>query len=337
MTHPTKAAVLAAPQGAIEVRAVDIPAPGPNEVLVRMEACGVCHSDLFVSGLSKLPRTPLTLGHEGIGRIEAVGEACTNLHLGDRVGITFLGSTCGECSYCKSGRERFCPKQKNTGYTLDGALAGYALADAAQVIRVPEQAAAEAMAPLCCAGWTAYGALREAGLAAGATVAIYGYGGLGQLALQYGLAQGLKVAVADVSGMKLERAQAAGAFFTAGSQDSGRALQKQVGGVDAAIVFTGSTEAMEQAIRSVKRMGTVVLVGLTTRDLQISVTETVLKGIRMVGSFLGTREDLEAVFRLAAGDSGIRPSVEAFPLDAAPEVLAKLGRGEVAGRAVIAF
>ncbi len=182
MSTSTRAAVLTAPQSAVEVRPVDIQAPGPKEVLVRMEACGVCHSDIFVSGLAKLPRTPLTLGHEGIGRIEAVGSEVTDLHTGDRVGITFLGSTCGECVYCKSGRERFCPKQKNTGYTLDGALAGYALADAAQVIRVPDDSSAPAIAPLCCAGWTAYGALRQAGLPAGATVALYGYGGLGQLA-----------------------------------------------------------------------------------------------------------------------------------------------------------
>src|ERR1051325_11061613 len=186
MTQSTNAVVLTAPQGVVEVRGVDVQAPGPREVLVRMEACGVCHSDVFVSGLPKLPRTPLTLGHEGIGRIEVVGEAISNFKPGERVGITFLGYTCGECSYCRSGRERFCPKQKNTGYTLDGALAGFAVADAAQMVRVPDDGPAADLAPLCCAGWTAYGALREAGLPAGATAAIFGYGGLGQLALQYG-------------------------------------------------------------------------------------------------------------------------------------------------------
>src|ERR1019366_418742 len=126
----TNAVRLTAPQGAVEIHPVEIPDPGPHQVLVRMEACGVCHSDVFVAGLGKLPRTPLTLGHEGIGRIEAVGPDVTDLRSGDRVGITFLGWTCGECVYCRSGRERFCPKQKNTGYTLDGAMAGYAIADA---------------------------------------------------------------------------------------------------------------------------------------------------------------------------------------------------------------
>lgn len=344
MSRSTHAALLTAPQGAVEIRSVDIPDPGPREVLVRLEACGVCHSDVFVSGLAKLPRTPLTLGHEGIGRIEAAGSEVAglleDLHTGDRVGITFLGWTCGECVYCRSGRERFCPKQKNTGYTLDGAMAGYAVADARQVIRVPEEANAASIAPLCCAGWTAYGALREAVFslgkpAADSTVAIYGYGGLGQLALQYGLAQGCKIAVADVSEMKLERARAAGAFLATGSQDSGRTLQKQVGGVDAAIVFTSATEAMEQAIKSVKRTGTVVLVGLTTRDLPISITEVILKGIRVAGSFLGTRDDLETVFRL--GTQGVVAPTEVFGLDEAPGILARLSRGEIAGRAVISF
>lgn len=340
MPHSTRAALLTVPQGAVEVRPIDILDPGPREVLVRLEACGVCHSDVFVSGLAKLPRTPLTLGHEGIGRIAAMGSEVTGLRSGDRVGITFLGWTCGECVYCLSGRERFCPKQKNTGYTLDGAMAGYALADAKQVIRVPDDGDAASLAPLCCAGWTAYGALREAVLsmgtpATGSTVAIYGFGGLGQLALQYGLAQGMKVAVADVSEMKLERARAAGAFLASASQESGRTLQKQVGGVDAAIVFTSATEAMEQAIKSVKRTGTIVLVGLTTRDLAVSVTEAILKGLRITGSFLGTREDLETVFRLGA--QGIRPATETFALGQAPEVLANLSRGEIAGRAVISF
>ena len=332
----SRGAVLPAPQQTVEVRAVELGAPGPREVLVRMEACGICHSDLFVSGLAKLPRTPLTLGHEGIGRVEAVGSDCGELKTGDRVGITFLGSVCGQCVYCTSGRERFCPRQKNTGYTLDGALAGYALADAAQIIRIPEDLDAAAVAPLCCAGWTAYGAVREASLAPGASLAIYGYGGLGQLALQYARNAGLNVAVADVSEVKLELAGSAGAAFTTLAGESGRALQKQWGGVDAALVFTNSIQAMEQAIKSVKRTGTVVLVGLTTQDLTISVTEMVLKGLRIAGSFLGTRQDLEAVFRLAR-EQQIRPAVETFGLDQTPEVLARLNAGEIRGRAVVAF
>jgi propanol-preferring alcohol dehydrogenase len=332
----TRAAILPSPQARIEIRDIEIPQPGPREVLVRMEACGVCHSDLFISGLAKPPKTPLTLGHEGIGRVEMAGAETTGFRPGDRVGITFLGSTCGECLYCKSGRERFCPKQKNTGFTLDGALAGYAIADAAQVIRIPEDLDAATVAPLCCAGWTAYGAVREAAVNSGASLAIYGYGGLGQLALHYARARDVDVVVADVSEEKLERARSTGAVFAVRSEDSGRAIQKQVGGVDAAIVFTDSTEAMQQAIKSVKRTGAVVLVGLTTRDLTLSVTEAVLKGLRITGSFLGTRDDLDAVFRLAHKQN-IQPVKEIYTLEDTPNVLELLAAGEISGRAVIGF
>jgi propanol-preferring alcohol dehydrogenase len=265
-----------------------------------------------------------------------VGSEARDFRTGDRVGITFLGSTCGECLYCKSGRERFCPKQKNTGFTLDGALAGYAIADAAQVIRIPEDLDAATVAPLCCAGWTAYGAVREAAVGAGGSLAIYGYGGLGQLALHYARAREASVVVADVSDEKLERARSTGAAFAVRSEDSGRAIQKQVGGVDAAIVFTDSTEAMQQAIKSVKRTGAVVLVGLTTRDLTLSVTEAVLKGLRITGSFLGTRDDLDAVFRLA-GKQNIQPVKEIYTLEEVPKVLERLAAGEISGRAVIGF
>ena len=154
--------------------------------------------------------------------------------------------------------------------------------------------------------------------------------------MQYGLAQGLKTCRRGLlGGEDRERARAAGAFLATSAPDSGRALQKQAGGVDAAIGFTGSTEAMEQALRSVKRTGVVVLVGLTTRDLPVSVTELVLKGIRLVGSFLGTRDDLETVFRL--GLQGIVALTEAFPLAEVPEILSRLHAGTIAGRAVITF
>lgn len=342
----TRALVLPAAQSPVEVRAVEIPEPGPGEVLVRMEACGICHSDLFLSGLEKLPRSPVILGHEGIGRVVAVGDApddlnasdlnAGDLHPGDRVGITFLGSTCGTCEYCRTGRERFCPRQRNLGFTMDGALCGYGLAHSSQVIRIPDDIPAAALAPLCCAGWTAYGALREAALCPGQSVALFGYGGLGQLALQYGRAQGLRVAVADVSQAKLETAMGAGAEFTTRAENGGRTLQKNLGGVDAAIVFTGSVDAISQAIRSVKRTGTIVLVGLTSRDLPLSITDAVLRGIRIRGSFLGTRGDLETVFALGR-DQRLLPVVETFALDDAPEILARLDRGDVPSRAIVTF
>lgn len=297
--------------------------PGDGEVLLRMEACGICHSDLFVCGLEKLPLSPLTLGHEGIGRVEAVGAGVTEWSAGDRAGITFLGTTCGSCEWCRAGRERFCPRQTNFGYTLQGALGEYAMVPAAALVRVPEDIAAADAAPLCCAGWTAYGALREAGLRAGQSVALFGYGGLGHLALQMALDQGLRVAVSDPSEEKQAMARAAGA-------------EGEARNVDAAIVFTAAPAAIPQAFKALRRNGTLILVGLATTTYELPLVETVLKGITIRGSYLGSRDDLAAVFGLARRGV-LRPHVHTHGLEETPALLEQLKRGELAGRAVITF
>src|SRR5215471_19191113 len=204
MDSQTLAALVAAPKTRVQVLPVPIREPGTGEVLVKMEACGLCHSDIFVSGLEKLPITPLILGHEGIGRVEVVGVGVSDWAPGDRVGITFLAASCGLCEFCLSGRERFCLKQRNFGFTVPGVLSGYATVPIPQLFRVPESLPAAEAAPLCCAGWTAYGAVRESGLREGQTVALFGMGGLGHLAIQYARHLGLSVAAVDTSERKLE-------------------------------------------------------------------------------------------------------------------------------------
>jgi propanol-preferring alcohol dehydrogenase len=329
-------AVLSAPGGPIEVKPVEVEEPGGGEVLVRMEACGVCHSDLLVAGLQKLPVVPLVLGHEGIGRVEAVGEAVTEFSEGDRVGMTYLASTCGECDFCRSGRERFCPSQSNLQYTRNGALARYALAPVQYLARIPDGVPPEQAAPLCCAGWTAYATIRETGLQAGQTVALFGMGGLGHLGLQYALHRGLRVAAVDVSDSKLDLARQLGAEIVLSSEDAGRVLLKAHGGVDAAVVFTASTAAVQEAFRSLRRGGTLVVVGLSTVRAELPVFETILKGITIRGSYLGSRPDLDEVFRLAAAGVG-KPHVETHQLIETPELLERLRRGGLLGRAVVVF
>ncbi len=319
----TRAAVLAHARGPISVESLHFAEPAAGEVLLRMEACGLCHSDLFVAGLEKLPLAPLTLG-QGIGRVAGVGPGVAGWAAGDRAGITFLGTTCGTCEWCTAGRERFCPKQTNFGYTLQGALGNYALAPASALVRVPAHLPAADAAPLCCAGWTAYGALREAALAPGQSVALFGYGGLGHLALQIALHQGLRAAVSDPSEEKLALARAAGA-------DTG-ALRN----MDAAIVFTAAPAAIPQAFRLLRRNGTLILVGLAVTSYELPLVDTVLKGITIRGSYLGSRDDLAAVFALA-GDGVLRPHVHTHALDEAPALLDRRRRGEPPGRAVIAF
>lgn len=331
----TKAAILSAARGAVSVEAIFLGEPGPGEVLVRMEACGICHSDLFVAGLEKLPLAPVTLGHEGIGRVEAIGAGVSGWQTGDRVGITFLGTTCGTCELCTSGRERFCAKQTNFGYSLHGALTQYAIAPAAALVRVPDLPA-EQIAPLCCAGWTAYGGLQQAGLEAGQTVALFGMGGLGHLALQMAKLRGWKVAAVDLSEEKLAMARADGADLAVQAETAGRTLQKELGGVDAAIVLTPSPAAIQQAFKSLKRNGKLVFVGISVNSYELPLVDTIVKGIQMRGSYLGPKQDLEDVFALAR-EGKIKPHVETHSLDETPATLERLKRGEVAGRAVIVF
>jgi propanol-preferring alcohol dehydrogenase len=332
----TNAAILPHARGNVSIESIHMGDPGPGELLLRMEACGICHSDLFVAGLEKLPLAPVTLGHEGIARVEAVGPDVTGWVVGDRAGITFLGTTCGNCEWCTSGRERFCPKQTNFGYTLQGVLAGHAMAPARAVVRVPAELDAAQAAPLCCAGWTAYGALREAALAPGQSVALFGMGGLGHLALQIARVLGLRAAAVDLSEEKLEMARAAGAEFTASGENAGRALQKEWGGVDAALVLTASPAAIQQAFRALRRNGTLVLVGLSVNQYELPLVDTVLKGITIRGSYLGTPRDLEEVFSLASAGT-IRAHVQTHALAETPTLLDAMRRGELLGRAVISF
>jgi alcohol dehydrogenase, propanol-preferring len=332
----TTAAILTAPRGSITVASVPVAEPGTGEVLIKMEACGLCHSDLFVSSLEKLPLVPLTLGHEGIGRIEALGAGVAGFAEGDRAGITFLASTCGACELCLSGRERFCGRQLNFGYTVHGALAGYAVVPAPLLFRVPETLPAAEAAPLCCAGWTAYGALREAGLKRGQSVALFGMGGLGHMAIQYARHLGLRVAAVDLSESKLEMARSLGADLALPAENAGRTLQKQWGGADAAIVLTGSPAAIQQAFRSLKRGGTLIASGLSTSQYELPIVDTVLKGVSIRGSYLGTRADLKEVFRLAQSGVG-HPHIEVHALDAAPALFEAMQRGDILGRAVVVF
>src|ERR1700730_398167 len=153
--------VLRAAHSPVAVTELPAPEPAAGHVLVKMEACGICHSDLFIAGMDKPPLLPLVLGHEGIGRVEKLGPGVQSLSTGDRVGITFLASTCGTCEWCRIGRERYCPQQTNCGYTAAGALAGYASVPAQHLVRVPDALDAAAAAALCCAGRTGYHLILE--------------------------------------------------------------------------------------------------------------------------------------------------------------------------------
>ena len=328
--------ILAAARQPVAVADLPLPQPAPGHVFLKMEACGICHSDLFIAGMETPPVVPQVLGHEGIGRVQSVGDGVTSFAKGDRVGVTFLASTCGECELCRAGRERFCARQLNSGYTAPGVLAGFVSVAAQHLVCVPHGLRAAEAAPMCCAGWTAYRAVKETAAEPGATIAIFGMGGLGHLAAQFAHHAGLRVAAVDVSAEKLALARSVGAEITVNAENAGRTLQKEYGGMDAAVVVTGSAAAAAQALRSLKRCGTAVLVGMAQAPAELPIVDTVRRGITIRGSFLGTREDLDEVFRLAAAGV-VRPHVEAHPIDDAPDLFDRLSRGDITGRAVVSF
>lgn len=332
-----RAALLASPQAPIQITEVPKPKPGPGEVLIKMETCGICHSDLFLSGRPKLPMTPLILGHEGIGLVEELGSGVTNLKPGDRVGMGFLYSACGECDYCKSGGENYCAKQLQTGYTAHGALAEYAVAAAGFVARIPAGLSPLQAAPLCCAGLTAYKALRTADLKPGEWIVLFGAGGLGHLAVQLAKKWGLKVAVVDVVPAKLEQAVRLGADLVInGAVQKPKDALKSVGGAAGAITFTGSKAAIEQAFPTLRTNGILVLAGLCTEPVNLPVLQTVLSAMRISGIFIGTPRDLQEIVNLAA--SGV-PHVDVEPcvLDDVPKMFERMREGSLVGRAVVQF
>lgn len=281
-----------------------VPSPGAGEVLVRIEASGLCHTDIHAARgeWPVKPTPPFVPGHEGVGIVEAVGPGVTRPEVGTRVALPWLGSACGTCSYCVSGWETLCEKQVNTGYGRDGGYATHVVADAAYAVPVPDGVDPRDAAPLTCAGVTTYKAVKVARPQPAETVAVYGIGGLGHLALQYAKVFGSRIVAVDVEDAKLALARDLGADETVDAREGDVAAAVQaVGGADIAVVTAASPTVMEQAHAGLRRGGRLVLVGLPEdHHMSLDVFATVLKGITVIGSIVGTREDLAEVFRLHA-------------------------------------
>ncbi|RJS62516.1 alcohol dehydrogenase AdhP [Bacillus sp. PK3_68] len=333
-----KAAVVNEFKQDLEVKTVSKPKPGPGEALVKMEACGVCHTDLHAAhgDWPVKPKLPLIPGHEGVGVVEAVGEGVTTLKVGDRVGIPWLYSACGECEYCLKGQETLCPNQENGGYSVDGGYAEYCLAAADYVAKIPDELDSVAAAPILCAGVTTYKALKVSGAKPGDWVAIYGIGGLGHIALQYAKAMGFNVVAVDIADEKLVLAKELGADETVnGMQENPvEAIQNRVGGVQAAVSVAVTKRAFEQAYQSVKRGGTLVVVGLPNDELPIPIFDTVLNGVSVKGSIVGTRMDMKEALDFAARGK-VKAQIETAPLDQINEVFEKMVQGKINGRIVL--
>ncbi len=341
MTKTMRAAVVRQFGEPLVIEERPIPEPGPRDLLVRVVASGVCHTDLHAArgDWPVKPRLPFVPGHEAVGYVAAVGREVRDFREGDPVGVPWLHDACGHCEHCGTGWETLCESQRNTGYSVDGGYADYVVAPAAYVGRLPDNPDFVALAPILCAGVTTYKGLKETEAKPGQWVVISGAGGLGHVAIQYAKAMGLHVAVLDVADSRLSLARELGADLAVNASD-GDAVQQVLratgGGAHGILVTAPSVPAFRQAISMARRRGTVSLVGLPPGDFPTPIFEVVLKRLTIRGSIVGTRTDLtEALAFAAEGKVRTRTTVE--PLEKINDVLARLAAGKVDGRVVLSL
>jgi len=312
--------------------------PEPDEVLVWMRATGVCHTDLHaIDGDWPIkPSLPFIPGHEGVGIVIKAGRDVREVKEGDRVGLPWLRSACGQCEWCLTGWETLCPTAAYGGYTANGSFAEYAVAPAAFAGQIPTRLTDIEAAPILCAGVTTWKALRETEAKTGEWVAIFGVGGLGQMAVQYAAHMGFHVIAVDIDSEKLWRAKDLGAEITlnAREQEVAKQIQSEVGGAHAVVVTAVSLKAFREAIDMLRRKGTCVLVGLPPGEFPVPLFDVVLKRLTIRGSLVGTREDLHEALSVSA-DIGMRMPLRTLPLASANDALDQLRAGKVEGRVVL--
>jgi len=333
-----KAAVIQEFRKPLVIKDVSRPELGPGDILVRIVASGVCHSDLHIRNgdFPAKPNLPLIPGHEGVGIVEEVGPGVTRVKLGDRVGVPWLFRACGECEYCIGGWEALCRRAEYCGYMVDGGYADYIKADARYVGLIPEGLSFEQAAPITCAGVTTYKAVKMTEALAGQWCAVFGVGGLGHLAVQYAKAKGLNVVGVDIREEALDLAKKVGADVTVNSAqtDPVKFIRSEVGGVQAAVSVAVQASAFRQAFDALRRGGTLVVVGLPPGELPIPILDMVLKATTVRGSFVGTRNDLREAYAQAAAGK-VKAQVELQPLEAVNEVFQRMEEGRINGRVVL--
>jgi propanol-preferring alcohol dehydrogenase len=333
-----KAAVVREFGAPLTIEEVEVKRPGRNQILVKVIASGVCHTDLHaVDGDWPVkPKMPLIPGHEGVGYVVAVGPDVHNVKEGDPVGVPWLYSACGGCDHCITGWETLCESQQNGGYSVDGGFAEYVIADARYVGKLPNNPNFLEMAPILCAGVTVYKGLKETETKPGEWVAISGIGGLGHVAVQYAKAMGMNVAAIDIADDKLDLAKRLGADLTVNAKnvDPGTFLQKEVGGMHGALITAVSPIAFKQGIDVLRRKGTIALNGLPPGSFDLPIFETVLKRITVRGSIVGTRKDLQEAIEFAA-QGKVKANVTAAKLEDVNDVFDKMKKGQIEGRMVL--
>lgn len=320
----------------------DIPRPeiASDEVLLAVEACGVCHSDLHVAEgdwpqFSRITKRPLILGHEVAGHVVEVGSAVRDLHGGDRVGVPWIFWTCGECEACREGNENLCSKQLITGVSVDGGYAELMKARATHVQKIPSQLSSVEVAPLFCAGVTVYRALSQAHVKPGQRLAVFGVGGLGHLAVQIGVSLGAEVIAVDVSEEKLANAARLGATraVNAGTANAVKEF-RALGGAHVVLVTSAAKAAYDTAFSCLRQRGTLLVVGLPSENICFPAIMMAAGEVRIQASAVGTRQDVREVLALAAAGK-LKCQVASRPLSDVNDVLEDMRRGRIAGRVVL--
>lgn len=322
----------------LQIEQMPVKEPGRNQILVKVIASGVCHTDLHTTegDWPVKPKMPLIPGHEGIGYVVALGPEVTGVKEGDIVGVPWLYSACGCCEFCITGWETLCETQQNGGYSVDGSYAEYVIADARYVAHLPDKTNMIEMAPILCAGVTVYKGIKETETKAGEWIAISGIGGLGHLAVQYAKAMGMHVAAIDISNDKLDLAKKLGADLVVNAMESdpGEFLQKQTGGMHGVLVTAVSPIAFKQGISVLRRKGTIALNGLPPGSFDLPIFQTVLNRYTVRGSIVGTRKDMQEAVEFAV-EGKVKATVHTTKLEDINKVFEAMKAGEIEGRVVM--
>lgn len=337
MTKMKAAVVTQNCDGNVEIIEKDIRPLEANEALVEVEYCGVCHTDLHVAAGDYGDKPGRVLGHEGIGIVTKVADGVNILDVGDRVSIAWLFKSCGACEYCNSGRETLCRSVLNAGYTADGGMATHCIVDADYAVKVPEGLDPAQASSITCAGVTTYKGIKVSGVRPGQWIAIYGAGGLGNLGVQYAKKVfGAHVIAVDINDDKLALAKESGADLVVNpaKEDAAHFIQEKTGGAHAAVVTAVSKAAFNSAVDCVRAGGRVIAIGLPPESMDLSIPRLVLDGIEVVGSLVGTRQDLAEAFQFGA-EGLVVPVIQKRTLSEANEIFQEMRDGTIQGRMVI--
>ncbi|MBK8160461.1 MAG: zinc-dependent alcohol dehydrogenase [Rhodospirillaceae bacterium] len=341
MQGTMKAAIQRKAGTALKIEKLPIPEAGPGEILIKVTACGVCHSDLHAidGDWTPGPVLPLIPGHEVAGHVAAIGAGVKGFRLGDAVGVPWMYSACGTCEFCLAGMETICKAGEASGYSKPGGYAEFMVADAKFVARLPKSANLYEIAPILCAGVTTYRGLKRTKTRPGQWMTVFGIGGLGHIAVQYAVAMGMRVVAVDVDDVKLKLAKKLGAELTVNAKkvDPVAEIQAKIGGSHGAVVTAVAPQAFEQAIGVLRPAGTVAYIGLPggkSDQIRASISQITNWELTVTGSNVGTRLDLNEAVAFALNGL-VKAKIQKAPLTQINKIFDAMRKGKIVGRMVL--